>query len=857
MFLFTIRSIFRQWLRPSLLALGLLSISTGGVLIAAASQITILTVDRELSQFWRTSYDILVRPAGARSPIEEKYGLVEANHLSGIWGGITFEQYEAIRAIPGVEVAAPIAMIGYVTAYASSEGMSFAAGPGAYVVDSTATVNDGCRTYTPPGFPQRTFAYYEPGRPRDQSEYNRILRETGIVPHDTSEVNSLMVGAGVPFPILMAGIDPPQEAALVPVDGAILQGRYLRPDESLEPKVQIVPSEGSDAPVPQPINLPILINTTTYVDLLHRAEMNFIVLPPEVGSLDEILANGGAVYLETLPTEAVASTQAHGKAIYERMVGNMTAAKFLQGAYAALSTPSGLVYQESAAPFPHEGLVLALQLPPGQEGQAFPQYRASLAPGEAEFDVQYFWDVIGVFDIERIPQPAEVSGVPLETYFPPAAILRYDEQGAPVQAPCSLRPTLNAEGYIQPPPLVLTTLQAAQALRGDEAISAIRVRVSDINRLTPAAQRKIEAIAIEIAKQTGLTVDIMVGSSPTRVLVHVPGIGYVEEQWIKKGVNLTYKQGIQTGNWLLLMTLLAAGSLFTLDMTWAEVIAQRRVIALQKALGWRSRTVFGQVVGRVLLLGAVAISVGTLGAWWIARLIGWQVPVLLAAFPLAVLGGAILASLLPAWIVSRVPPIAEIQRGGLRYRRMRLRPGLGVWSYAWSGLMRRPGRTLLAGMAAALSAALLVLLLGVTLEQRAMLSGTLLGEFILVRIEGFHYAIVGIGLGLATLSTANALLGSIVERRREIGVLKAVGWRDRTVAGLFIAEGALLGLTAGMLGALLGSVVFFYLYGSPTPTLALVILLGAGIPGLVGAVAAFYPARLAAQVPPAEAVRYE
>ncbi len=171
--------------------------------------------------------------------------------------------------------------------------------------------------------------------------------------------------------------------------------------------------------------------------------------------------------------------------------------------------------------------------------------------------------------------------------------------------------------------------------------------------------------------------------------------------------------------------------------------------------------------------------------------------------------------------------------------------------------MRRPGRTLLAGMAAALSAALLVLLLGVTLEQRAMLSGTLLGEFILLRIEGFHYTIVGIGLGLAALSTANALLGSIVERRREIGVLKAVGWRDRTVAGLFIAEGALLGLTAGMLGALLGSVVFFYLYGSPTPTLALVVLLGAGIPGLVGSVAAIYPARLATRVPPAEAVRYE
>ena len=89
----------------------------------------------------------------------------------------------------------------------------------------------------------------------------------------------------------------------------------------------------------------------------------------------------------------------------------------------------------------------------------------------------------------------------------------------------------------------------------------------------------------------------MVGSS-RRILVNVPGIGYVEEQWIQKGVNLVYKQGIQTGSWLLLGTLLAAGGLFTLDLTWADVVARRRLIALQKALGWRSSTVLSQNLQR-------------------------------------------------------------------------------------------------------------------------------------------------------------------------------------------------------------------------------------------------------------------
>ena len=171
--------------------------------------------------------------------------------------------------------------------------------------------------------------------------------------------------------------------------------------------------------------------------------------------------------------------------------------------------------------------------------------------------------------------------------------------------------------------------------------------------------------------------------------------------------------------------------------------------------------------------------------------------------------------------------------------------------------MRRPSRTLLTATAAALSAALLVLLLAVTLDQRGMLSGTLLGDFILVRVQGFHYAIVGIGFALAALSTANGRLGSLVERRHEIGVLKAVGWRSVSVAHLFVLEGLLVGLTGGLVGALVGCGAGLLLYRQLSVAWVPTALIAMGVAGLVGALAALYPARLAAQVPPAEALRYE
>lgn len=835
--------------------------SIGILLVVSASQTTLIVVEGELNRYWRTSYDILIRPAGSRSSIEEKYGLVEANHLSGLWGGITFEQYEAIKSVPDVEVAAPIATIGYIVGGAG-EGMPYPPQPGLYALDETITVSDGMRLYTPPGYPTRLYYYFD-RNPQDLPEGFEGYRFL-----DWLIINDPSTGTAgrISFPLLLAGIDPKQETLLTGLDQAMLAGQYLRGDESLEPNLTLSIVTGLDVPQvelpPKQISLPILINATTYIDATNDATLSRVILPPDIDSAQDVI-DRGAPYLDTLPTEPLNNVQMDSQALYRQMIetiapefvgSNQLGGTFLnQGVF---ESPGRLVYHEGTASFAHNELVLELH-PPSPINSTWPQYRAST--GGVDFNVLFEWNPIGMFDIERLSHPSEVNSVPMETYFPPTALLRYDEQGKPVDPPIQLRPTLNPAGYIQSPPMILTTLDAARALRGENVISAIRLRVANIDRLTPQGQRKIEAIAIEIQRRTGLDVDIMVGSSPTRVLVHVPGIGYVEEQWIQKGVNLTYKKGIQTGNWLLLGTLLLAGGLFTLDLTWAEVLSRRRVIALQKALGWRSRSVFAQVVGQVMMIGAIATAAGTLIALMVIRWLGWEaIPFnLLIGLPLLVIGLCGIGSLIPAWSASRVPPILELQRGGVRYQRKRTNPVSSLWLYAWSEIKRRTVRSLLTGLGSALSAGLLTLLLGVTLQQRGMLNGTLLGEFILVNVEGYHYAIVGIGLGLAFLSTFNGLLGSILERRREIGVLKAVGWRTDSVARLFIAQGIILGIVGGSVGALAGTLTFFYLYQSISADMTVAILLGISLPGLVGALAALYPARLAANVPPAEAVRYE
>jgi len=61
-------------------------------------------------------------------------------------------------------------------------------------------------------------------------------------------------------------------------------------------------------------------------------------------------------------------------------------------------------------------------------------------------------------------------------------------------------------------------------------------------------------------------------------------------------------------------------------------------------------------------------------------------------------------------------------------------------------------------------------------------------------------AIGAIALVIASLGIANALLAAVRERRREIGVLKAIGARDRDVQRVFLFEAGVLGLVGGVIG---------------------------------------------------------
>jgi putative ABC transport system permease protein len=138
-------------------------------------------------------------------------------------------------------------------------------------------------------------------------------------------------------------------------------------------------------------------------------------------------------------------------------------------------------------------------------------------------------------------------------------------------------------------------------------------------------------------------------------------------------------------------------------------------------------------------------------------------------------------------------------------------------------------------------------------------------------LDGFLAIFGSLALAVASIGIVNTLVMAILERRREIGIMKALGASDADVRGLFFAEAGAMGLVGGAVGVTLGWVIGrlinfgtnVYLARQHFPpaqiwTVPLWLVLGAiAFSILVSLAAGLYPAARAARLDPVQALRYE
>lgn len=914
MFKYILKAILKRRSRNVLLLVGLLALSSGLSTYVSANQNAKVRVDTALDEHWRGAYDILVRPQDAVQPTEQKYGLVEANYLSVGKSGISVQQWKQIEQLSGIEVAAPVATVGYLR---NVSGVMQAIMPPRqeewfYRFNVVISSTNGYRSTTLANTNEYllfdpTLASSTPPATRTEGQDPVVLvtSSTGGDVGYNPEGEVVAYISNLPaFWTLVAGIDPAAERRLVGLDQALDNGDYLADNDGFTTEKLEDPSKNQDKyknkdgrldrerynrdllnyrTSPDGPNIPIMFAASSYISVPVTVRIDDLQIPDsevvkniKAGIKQEII-QGDFDNGKMTPTDRLRQTLDALNSPVKQEVADISFdfgsilkpmskrtvnvslysgeqpvqadpnyKKYDAGDMQKTYLPGPISYVSQSAPFDTNGR-LSLAVVPKSEAQAIitgtgeVAFRSlalappAMAPPSASSDTRpdrppfpFSIKEVGSYELNKLPDPIKnpdpLTYVPLGIYQPPVVKLIRDADGNPLpQGPVTLNPTLNPASFIPGPPLALTNIASARFFRGENSIDAIRVRVAGIDRYTPENVRKVEDVAARIIAATGLRVDVVAGSSPQKVLVYIPGspdgkiapLGYVEEEWTTLGAAATITSGVDRASVLMLGATGLAGLLYLISQSLLSTLARRKELALLQAVGWRRRHVSSLVIGEAGIVGLLGGLCAVALAMLIAQGLG------LAAPPEQALGvGAVvfllyvLAAIGPALWVTRQPIAELLQRGEVtlplrtsptKRVRERLLGGTGwrgLAAIAWRNLTRRRLRAILAASGIAIATALLMLLAASGVALGGTLRVTLLGQFVGLEVQPYHFIMVGSALIISVLTVADHLAVGVLERKHELALLQAIGWRAGAVRMSLLLEGVWLGLLGGLAGTL-------------------------------------------------------
>ncbi len=170
-------------------------------------------------------------------------------------------------------------------------------------------------------------------------------------------------------------------------------------------------------------------------------------------------------------------------------------------------------------------------------------------------------------------------------------------------------------------------------------------------------------------------------------------------------------------------------------------------------------------------------------------------------------------------------------------------------------LGKRKLRSILTSLGITVGIAMLVNLLVISAFQRQLTPG--------YSIEIYQVQVVAFAILVGALGITNAMLTSVLERTKEIGIMVAVGATPGEVMKVFLSEAGIIGVIGGVLGSILGTVTSLVFFvgreglSLPVSELAVGWLAGIFLAVAVAVIAGIYPSRRAAKMEPVEAFMYE
>lgn len=856
---------------PTLLA-SILAVSSFVVLTGTVERQR-LDVTQLVEANARGAYDILVRPKGSTSDIEASQQTVREDYLSGVYGGITLDQVRQVRQIAGVEVAAPIAMLGitWVRHYLPINVAALLKGRDRALL--RYSTRDQTRNTTVQAPSYAGYIYLTRGRlenpgatPAERDErisgksVTVCLDWEPVVDDPTSSVNDPLARwrpvcqsttdasdarvITVTYPLLMAAVDPQAENQLLGLDAALSSGRaldtttkkdYRTTEYSMEvPAVMSTRFEADYQSTLQLEALPDSLITPLFAARTNTQRRKLVTQASGTPVGTTVVTDATRDYTAASGRNADASAEEPAQVLVSGL---------WQTGQIRYTAPDGALHPVEVAATStvwrdDAGATDYWPVPISVVDTSYRQVSVKARPSAQ--DRYVVLDVVGQFDPMRVRGGESRSGL-LGSYSP-QPLLAADAQTANVLGDQPLRSDLNPAGYVQSPPALLVSLDALdrfyRSYQGlDEAapVSAVRIRVSGVTGVDPVSRERIRVAAEQIQQLTGLDVDITLGSSVTDRTVSLPATTMgtsalqLKEAWVKKGVAVTISNALDTKSLALFILVIISAALTVAIAATASVRARHRELAILSCLGWRPGRLRALVLTEGLILGLIAGALGAAIAVPAGQALGLPVDPLRLwlALPIACLLNLIgaLAAAIDAGRSRLVASVSDVSRLA---RRLRLRAegpaGVGV-----TMLAQRPRHLVLGATAVAVGTAAVAVVVEVNWVFAGTVVGSVLGDAVAVRTQTSDLIAVALLAVLALVSVAVVLFTGAVEDAQAFAALRATGWRDRSITVLISAQGAIIGLVGALVGLLVAVGVMTLAFGaslsaSLVPAAAIVVL---------------------------------
>jgi hypothetical protein len=848
------------------------ALATSGIVLASSTSVAIVyeTVDAG----WRGTYDLLVRPADAPALSVGGRAVVPLDYLGLRTSGITRGQWQRIEGLANVDVAAPVAALGWLKNAAPGVGVEIEdPRPGvAFYVDAVATIAGEEALHATGLLAFRDERQEEDVGFRDYGGPSPVYLGMGDLPATWG---------------LVVGLDPAAEDALVGLSDYV-QGQYLSTGTStvFDPAynrtaVAIPVLTAARAPIPGELSVKISTLTGVTPDQVrqvYEASTHFDATPfgrewrqmlndainPLVENAQPVSVIGDKAPLSELlhpliQHGVIFGPDGHLSATSSNLGGgsgvddNVLLVPSLAGYSVADSGPTDLAlsalgsWQDVMDPRLEIGNPEGWSRPESTFGGDATVYRDL----EVTVPPAFSLSPIGTYDRDALDAHfgSAANDAPLGIYSTVPRTLVEDSSGELVNQPLPV--SINPGGLNPQPPIGLTNLEAVESVRGDHFIDAIRVRVAGVSGYTPEAVRRIETVAQQIVETTGLRVDVMAGSSPIDLSVAVAGVGVMSERWTTIGAAADIVSGAEglSGGLLAaaLVVVVAYLAAFGVLLT-GDQAAEMRIL---RRLGWRSRALVGLVATQAVALGILAAAM-TAGLIALLAATGGQrvEPWMLVGAPLAVLAAHPAAA-----GIAGFAQLGRREQGSPARGQRRLPVNGRLFRLSLNFAAEAPGRAVTAAVATALALTVAGLVAAIELAAGGELRTTLFGSVIAVRIASYHVLAAAAALFAAGALILDSALLTVERRLSLIGVLRAVGWRARAIRRLVTLETGLPAVIAGVVAAILIGGAAVWLNLGP---LALPLAVGVlAVAVVLAVVATQLPAGIAVRTAPAATLRAE